>query len=464
MATDAVVTVVYLHGNEVPYSWHRSLLDLIGYDLAHRQRVIRGGWMSMKAATGGIVEGRNDAVAGFLAEKDSGWLWWVDSDMGFHPDTVDRLLAVADPVERPVVGGLCFAYKEAGPDGMGGARCAPRPTIFDWVTDGDEVGFKGRMTYPVNELVRCAGTGSACLLVHRSVFERVAAKFGPAWYDRLPNPSGKGWVSEDLSFCMRAAAVGVPVWVHTGVRTSHAKMTWVAEDDYWSTAIAPPAAEPVAVIVPILNRPQNAAPFMRSLRASTGLATVYAVGDPADEETMRAWERAGAEVICMENMDDSVPGTFAQKVNLGYEQTAEPWLFLVGDDVRFHPGWLDHAQAVAGDRYHVIGTQDLGNARVLAGEHATHLLVRRAYVDEAGASWDGPKVAAHEGFRHWYVDDEIVAAAKQRGVWAMAMGSVVEHLHPVWGKGAMDATYELGGKSADADRALFQRRLRKYGQ
>lgn len=463
MATDAAVTVAYLHGNEVPYSWHRSLLDLIGYDLAHHQRVIRGGWMSMKAATGGIVEGRNDAVAGFLAEKDADWLWWVDSDMGFHPDIVDRLIAAADPVERPVVGGLCFAYKEAGPDGMGGARCAPRPTIFDWVTDGDEAGFQGRMTYPVNELVRCAGTGSACLLVHRSVFEQVADRFGPAWYDRLPNPSGKGWVSEDLSFCMRVAAVGLPVWVHTGVRTSHAKMTWVAEDDYWSTALATPATEPVAVIVPVLRRPQNAEPFMRSLRASTGLATAYAVVDPDDHETAAAWRKAGAVVHEIDGIGGA-RGTFAQKVNAGESLTDEPWLLLVGDDVRFHPGWLDHAQAVAGDRHHVVGTQDLGNARVLAGEHATHLLVRRSYVHEVGASWDGPGVVAHEGFRHWYVDDEIVAVAKQRGVWAMAMGSVVEHLHPAWGKGVTDATYELGGQSADADRALFQRRLRKYGQ
>lgn len=461
MPTDpGAVTVAYLHGNEVPYSWHRSLLDLIGYDLAHHQRVIAGGWMSMKAATGGIVEGRNDAVGGFLAEKDAQWLWWVDSDMGFAPDTVDRLLEVADPVDRPVVGGLCFAYKEAGPDGLGGARCTPRPTIFDWVTDGDEAGFKGRMTYPVADVVRCAGTGSACLLVHRSVFERIAERFGPAWYDRLPNPSGKGWVSEDLSFCMRAAAVGVPVHVHTGVRTSHAKMTWVAEEDYWSTAIAPPAVEPVAVLVPVLGRPANAGPFMRSLRASTGLATAYAQCQDDDQETAAAWLAAGAEVQFV----TAEARPFAHKVNAGYWKTREPWLFLVGDDVRFHPGWLDHAQAVAGDRYHVIGTQDLGNARVIAGEHATHLLVRRSYVDEVGASWDGPKVVAHEGFRHWYVDDEIVAAAKQRGAWAMAMGSVVEHLHPAWGKAAMDATYELGGQSAAEDRALFQRRLRKYGQ
>lgn len=471
MPTDAVA-VAYLHGNDVAYSWHRSLLDLIGWDLTHDRRVIAGGWMSMKAATGGIVEGRNDAVTGFLSGEHADWLWWVDTDMGFAPDTVDRLLAAADPQERPVVGGLCFAYKEAGPDGLGGARCAPRPTLFDWVTEDDKAGFKGRTTYPVNDLVRVDGTGSACLLVHRSVLERIKGEFGPVWYNRAPAPGG-GWISEDLSFCMRLGALGVPVFVHTGVRTSHAKTTWVVEEDYWSQAVAPPATAECAVVVPVLRRPQNAGPFMASLRASTGLATAYAICSVGDEETALAWKRAGAEVLLGSDEDvigdghpagnqDNWAHTFAQKVNLGYRQTRESWLLLVGDDVRFHAGWLDHAQAIAADRFHVVGTNDMANPRVTSGEHATHLMVRRSYVDEQGASWDGPKTVAHEGYRHWFVDDEIVTVARQRGVWAMALGSRVEHLHPLFGTAPDDDVYELGRSTAEQDGALFRARLAEY--
>src|SRR5690606_39990369 len=43
----------------------------------------------------------------------------------------------------------------------------------------------GRATYPVNTVVRCAGTGSAFILIHRSVFERIEADQGPVWYDRV---------------------------------------------------------------------------------------------------------------------------------------------------------------------------------------------------------------------------------------------------------------------------------------
>jgi hypothetical protein len=224
----------------------------------------------------------------------------------------------------------------------------------------------------------------------------------------------------------------------------------------------------------VLGRPEHAEPFMASLRASTGLATAYAICDRADEDAIAAWKQAGAYVLDLDNhlsvatgkpfLDRGQPGTFAEKVNIGYRYSDEPWLFLVGSDVRFHPSWLDHAQAVAGDRYHVVGTNDFGNPRVLAGEHATHLLVRRAYVDEHGASWDGPGVVAHEGYAHWFVDDEIVAAAKQRGVWAMALASVVEHLHPAWGKAQMDEVYELGASHAAKDRRRFEQRLAEHAR
>lgn len=470
-AADAVV-VAYVHSNNITYSWHHSMVELIGWDMARHGRVIRGGYLAMRYGTDGISLARNKAALDFLAEKNADWLFWIDTDMGFGPDIVDRLMEAADPVDRPIVGALAFSQREEVDDGMGGWRCRATPTIFDWVNTGDQMGFGIRFDYPANTLTQVGGTGSACILIHRSVFERIEEKYGRAWYDRVPNTSTGQILSEDLAFCLRAGTLGIPIYVHTGVKTSHLKQLWLAEDDYYGqvalTQLAPsvpPATEQTAVIVPVMSRPSNAKPFMDSLRASTSLATVYAVAHPDDTVTAAAWRAAGAEVLL--TSDEWVAGephgepgtTFAQKCNLGYRQTWEPWLFLVGDDVRFAPGWLDHAQHAARDGAHVIGTNDLHNPRVLAGEHATHLMVRRAYVDERGASWDGPKVVCHEGYAHWFVDDELVTVAKQRGVWAMARESKVEHLHPLWGLAEDDETYQLGQKHVDQDRALFEKRL-----
>jgi hypothetical protein len=454
--------VAYVHGNIVAHSWHLSLMELLGYDLGLHGRLFRGGWLGMRKGTDSLAEARNRVVEQFLDDSAAEWLWWLDTDMGFQPDTLERLLDAADPTDRPMVGALCFVQREMVSDGMGGYRCQPAPTLYDWIgTDDGARGFVGRASFPVNTLVRVAGTGAACVLVHRSVFERVQAEHGPVWYDRVANPTTGGQLmGEDLSFCLRAGAVGVPIHVHTGIRTSHLKDVWLAEPDYWAQAVPPPATAETAVIVPVLGRPEHAEPFMASLRASTGLATCYAVCDEADTEAALAWKQAGAEVLVWGG-DGDRPGTFAEKVNYGYAYTDEPWLFLVGSDVQFHPGWLDHAQAVAGDSYHVVGTNDLGNPRVTSGEHATHLLVRRSYVDEVGASWDGPGILCHEGYRHWYVDNEIVTAAKQRGVWAMALASKVEHLHPLFGKGDDDEVYRIGQAHAPTDKATFERRARE---
>lgn len=464
------VLPAYLHPGQVSQSFSDSLVRLVAYHLGGRSVVKLGsGPLSLACGSGGLVQARNEVARYFLDDTDADWLFMVDADMGFAPDTVDQLVAVADPVQRPVVGALCFGVRNNEPDGMGGLKIRPFPTLYDWVkTEAGALGWTVRYTYPPNTLVQVGGTGAACLLVHRSALEKVRAEAGDAWFDRAVLTDGTV-VGEDLSFCFRLAKLQIPLYVHTGVKTTHHKDIWIGEDEYGqlrpgSGEIAPPATEETAVIVPVMKRPQNAEPFMRSLRASSGLAKVYAIADESDIETINAWHEAGADVRTWNDWDDTEPGTFAQKVNHGYKVTSEPWLFLAGDDVRFHPGWLDQAQAAAGDQLHVVGTNDLANPRVTAGEHATHMLIRRSYVDEHGASWDGPKVVCHEGYRHWYVDDEIVTAAKQRGVWVHAPASVVEHLHPLWGEAESDEVYELGAKHSKQDYARFKQRLATHAQ
>lgn len=218
------------------------------------------------------------------------------------------------------------------------------------------------------------------------------------------------------------------------------------------------------VLVPVKGRPHNAEPFMRTLAASCDQrqVRVTVVVDAGDDHSASAWAAAGAHVaVCHRD-----PGSFSQKANIGYiltehdiptgQERPNPWLFLVGDDVAFHPGWLDNAMAHAeATGAQVVGTNDLGNGSVTAGLHATHMFIARSYVDTVGASWDGPGIVCHEGYRHCYVDDEIVHAAKQRGVWTPAMDSIVEHLHPGWGKSPHDDVYAMGGAAFQGDGQTF---------
>lgn len=461
------VTVAFVYSTEVAYSWHASMLNAVYFDLGAGRRLLRGGNVGVRYGTGGIVSARNRGVQAYLDTKDAEWLLWIDTDMGFDHDMVERLVAAADPVERPVVGALAFMNRETNPTGPGTFRTIPAPTIFDWNTDADgNEGFVVRWAYERDQLVRCAGTGSACILIHRSVFERVRDEFGPVWYDPLRNPSTGELISEDLSFCGRLSMLDIPLHVHTGIRTSHLKHVWLDEDHFernmpamFTPAPEGTAAEPTAIIVPVLERPDAAARFMASAVETAPAATVYAVATRTDQETAEAWRAAGATVIETDRV------TFAEKANDGYRASSEPWVFLVGDDVRFHPGWLEQAQHVARiTGAELVATNDLFNRAVQAGAHATHPLIRRSWIDSHGASWDGPGTVAHEGYRHWYVDNEWTLVAQQAGVFGYAPTAIVEHLHPLAGKAANDHVYDLGQSAVEADQQLWIDRAARYAQ
>lgn len=218
----------------------------------------------------------------------------------------------------------------------------------------------------------------------------------------------------------------------------------------------------IAVIIPVLGRPANAAKVAASLEAATSVAyRLVFVCSPNDHDQIAACHSTGEDVI----EADWTPGRgdFARKINIAYEETTEPWIFQAADDVVFQPGWDVNALAVAGDLgVMVVGTNDDHNPEVKAGRHSTHSLILRAYCDYPGASADGPGTVFSEAYGHQHVDTELVALAKHRGVWAFSPNSHVTHEHPFWvGRDRMDATYEKGLSTSREDARLF--RIRQKG-
>jgi GT2 family glycosyltransferase len=187
--------------------------------------------MLFPASVNSLCERRNEAAKALL-DSSAEWLLFVDSDMGWAPDAIDRLVEAADPVERPIMGGLCFGLQQRDPDGMGGFDMKPFPTIFDF--DGQE--FKIRWDYQRDSVVRVDATGCAFLLIHRDVLAKMRSECGDTWFDRAR--LGDELLGEDLSFCARVGELGFPVHVHTGVRTSHYKSLWLTEAHYIAARLA----------------------------------------------------------------------------------------------------------------------------------------------------------------------------------------------------------------------------------
>lgn len=454
------VFLAYMTTDSVTTSFMRSWHDLIAYDVSGSRRL--NTWGSGRAGALQLASTRN-ALAAQMLDSQADWLFMVDADMGFEPNSLDRLLAVADPIERPVVGGLCFMQRELQDDGMNGLITYPAPTIYKWQKHPteDRECFIGTMHYPVNTMIRVGATGGAFLIIHRNALEKIAERDGSEWFTQKVGTDGK-LEGEDISFFDRCRELDIPAWVHTGVRTTHYKHLWLSEQDYEIARHANPGNERVDVIVPTLGkRPENIPKLLESLISSTGLAKAWYVVQRGDADTATAVKRFGGEVIFGD-------GTFAEKVNHAYRvigelegENAAPWLLLVGDDVTFRAGWLDKALETAKLwKADVVGTNDMLNPRVLRGEHATHPLIRRAYVEEVGASFDGPGIVCHEGYRHCFVDDEIVRAARSRHVFQACLGACVPHHHPMGGDTPMDEVYQQGQSHFERDQKYFEQRMK----
>jgi GT2 family glycosyltransferase len=203
----------YVHGGTVRAEFAASLLAITQLGVTPVDDVIAVG------SGPNISRARNMVVTGFLEDHDAPWLFMADTDMMLPWDTIDRLIAAADPQDRPVVGGLCFTENPGGDK--------PLPTLYELVEDADgQPAFARHESWPDDGVVQVTATGAACLLIHRDALETVGKSSGcPAapWFRE--SVVGESLIGEDLTFCLRLGAAGIPVFVATGVKAGHMKTT-----------------------------------------------------------------------------------------------------------------------------------------------------------------------------------------------------------------------------------------------
>jgi len=166
-----------------------------------------------------ISHARNMVARKFLEDpREPPWLFMCDTDMVFEADVIGRLVKAADPVARPVVGALCYSQNTDGGD--------PYPTMYELAETGGHLAFVRYSKWRDGAVVRVTATGAAALLVHRTALETAEKHAGDAaapWFRE--SPVGSALVGEDLTFCLRLGAAGIPVHVATSVKAGHMKTT-----------------------------------------------------------------------------------------------------------------------------------------------------------------------------------------------------------------------------------------------
>lgn len=147
---------------------------------------------------------------------------WLDSDMVFEPDLEQRLAARLDE-GYDIVSGLYFTRKSP-----------IRPVVYKeiYIEQNEDGSVKPVSVnyddYPRDSFFEIAACGFGAVMMTVDALKRIRDHFG------LPFSPAIGF-GEDLSFCMRAKELGIPIWCDSSIKLKHIRHYEVSEEDYLKT-------------------------------------------------------------------------------------------------------------------------------------------------------------------------------------------------------------------------------------
>jgi hypothetical protein len=128
------------------------------------------------------------------------YLWLVDNDMAFPPDTLPRLLA-----HQKELIGAAYHY-----------RVLPRRTVVKTLNASGEIIIPDAATFPKEPFV-CHAIGSGCKLVTVEALKRIPQP----WFALAWGPDGALTKTDDVWFCEQAKKAGIQTWCDPTIAARH---------------------------------------------------------------------------------------------------------------------------------------------------------------------------------------------------------------------------------------------------
>ena len=200
------------HGGIVSEKTTMSLFNL--GKLLVRNNISHG--LLTQANSSLITQGRSRIANFFINNTDHEYLFFLDSDIGFNPEDVIKLLSY----QVDIVSG---AYP---------MKTIPIRYCIDVLQPEQRNG----------DLVKIGGNGMGFVMIHRNVFLNMAQNFPELKYSPPTNDSnrpvteeeihnsyhyfmehkeGQAFLSEDKSFFFRARMLGYNIWLDTSIKLLH---------------------------------------------------------------------------------------------------------------------------------------------------------------------------------------------------------------------------------------------------
>jgi glycosyltransferase involved in cell wall biosynthesis len=208
----------------------------------------------------------------------------------------------------------------------------------------------------------------------------------------------------------------------------------------------------IDIIVPTFKRIQNIQKCFDNISQFKECSPLFVVHE-SDEESLNEVKRLCARYTIDKQLPSGVNAS-----NAGYWAVKTNWFVLSQDDIIFHPNWLDNVKKHITKGIKVIGLND-GYQGHTDTQHSVAWLINRHYVQRNSLSIGHKNVLFNPDYKKNYADNELNDIAKFRGVWAYAYDSIAEHIHPGFGKSAMDNTYQMNENFLSEDRELYNSRI-----
>lgn len=166
---------------------------------------------------GSLIYTSRNALATQAIQVDADYVLWLDSDMVFEPDLLERMVDVLQKNNLDILTGLYFR------------RVPPyTPVLFDTLEiRDDKTCMWTEFTEIPNTLFKVGGCGFGCVLMTTEVFYDVQSKFGNMFapFDNT---------GEDLAFCWRARQCGFDIWCDPSIICGHVGYT-ISDEKYYES-------------------------------------------------------------------------------------------------------------------------------------------------------------------------------------------------------------------------------------
>lgn len=164
----------------------------------------RAGDTKVGFEVGSLVYNARNNLARQAIKAEADYVLWLDSDMVFGPNLLQKMLQVCTENDIDFLTGLCFRRKPPY-----------TPCLFDKLEKTENgASYTALMSVPEGRF-KVGGCGFAGVLMSLDVILSVAAKFEGRMFDPL-----KGF-GEDVSFCWRARQCGYDIWCDSEIELGH---------------------------------------------------------------------------------------------------------------------------------------------------------------------------------------------------------------------------------------------------